>query len=73
MGSVGCPEMSVHNYHSMLRNIPEGTRFQNFKFIITLNNLRTVKNVIRLEKQVGKDKRLTFTHNYKRKIPKLFI
>ena len=26
MGSIGCPEMSVINYQSMLRNIPEEPR-----------------------------------------------
>jgi hypothetical protein len=26
MGLIGCPEMSVQNYHSTLRNIPEERR-----------------------------------------------
>jgi len=26
MGAVGCPETSVWNYHTMLRNIPEKRR-----------------------------------------------
>ena len=28
MGPIGCPEMSVRNYHDTLRNIPEEGRFR---------------------------------------------
>jgi hypothetical protein len=32
MGSIGCPEMSVRNYHSTLRNIQEERRSRNQRY-----------------------------------------
>jgi len=29
MGPLGCPETSVNNYHSMMRNVPEERRSRN--------------------------------------------
>jgi hypothetical protein len=31
MGSIGCPETSVQNYHSTLRNIPEEGRYHLYR------------------------------------------
>jgi hypothetical protein len=38
-GPIGCPETSVHNYHSMLRSITEERR-SHVKVLIKIANLR---------------------------------
>jgi hypothetical protein len=53
MEPVGCPETSVQNYHSMLRNIPEGGRSHLFPVHLRVGCRGSVISVLHIATRYG--------------------